>query len=399
MTSTLKTLVPTSAHDETARRIHADTAVALSMVYPSLTYHADGMIDARIFFAARPEDAPWQQASTDLLRAGGVRLLVLSNGVNEPEHFPGDAGAEFMRRVLKALQDEIDRDARYFVIHTASDLNRLDRRSLIGILLHMTGVSPLNGSTAALREFFNLGVRAIHPFLNDAKAGGFAGGSKDDGLTPWGLELVGEIQRLNMVLDLTHANDRTFDQVMAQARGPVIDSHTNCRALCEHERNRTDDQLRAIAATGGVVGVHFGSLFIDAQPNPHRQKLLVEMRQRMAVMLRDSANAYEYLSKRYDPWAWSQSLGGAVDDGHPIPHAPLSRLADHIDHLAQTIGIDHIGIGTDYSLGNICSGVQTAADLPNLTALLLARGWTEPDLRKFLGGNFARVFRQVLPSS
>lgn len=382
-----------------ALEIHRTTPGVLSMVYPCLTYDKHGGVSAQPFFQGRPEDARWQQASAATLRQGGIRLTILSYGVNEPAIFPGEQGTDLIRRVLQSLLDAIAAQPDALVVKNQHDLQQMRKPETQGFLLHLSGSRALNGAPERLREFFDMGVRAIHPFSDDAAVGGYAGGDRAQGITTLGSDIVKQAQQLNMILDVTHANDRTFDDLMRLAKGPVIDSHTNCRALCEHERNRTDEQLRQIAQTGGVAGVHFSSLLIDGTRNPERIRLCQELKSTVARIRRESADAHEFMARRFDPWLSPRSMGGAAEDSQPIPRAPLERLIDHVEHMAEVMGVDHVGIGTDYTNGDNCADVEMASELPNFSAALLRRGWSTADVRKVLGENFLRVFEQVLPRS
>lgn len=230
--------------------------------------------------------------------------------------------------------------------------------------------------------------------------GGYAGGDRRVGLRPLGRAIVREMERIGMLLDLTHANDRCFRDVMRMVTRPVIDSHTCCRSLVDLERNRTDEQLREIARTGGVVGVHFSSKLIRGPRTATsllRERFMKGFRRKLAVMERRYPNPYEFLKHRYDPLEWPKILGGAVEDGTKIERATVAQVVDQLDRMVEVAGIDHVGVGTDYDNGDGCE-INRADKLPMLTGELLRRGYRTEEVRKILGGNFLRVFRQCLPS-
>jgi len=182
----------------------------------------------------------------------------------------------------------------------------------------------------------------------------------------------------------------------------VLDSHTACRALRDLPRNRTDDQLRAIARAGGVVGVHFASQLLadltDDPAYPAWRKIIAGVAPTEARMRERFPDPFAYLAHRYDALNWPKATGGAVEDGIPVPRATLSRLVDHIEHMIEVAGVDHVGIGSDYALSNICAGVETADKLPDLAAALRRRGYGGSELAKIMGGNLLRLFNQVLPT-
>lgn len=376
------------------RALHRAAPVVLGYVNPWLDYGA-GTASARRMFIQR---RPWAQQSVPLLREGGVDVVVYSHGNNCPSHFSGAAEIEYMLRCFDALIAEAERHPHARILRTKGDLDRALREGKLGILLHLTG-APIHGDLAMLRTYQRVGVRAAHPFLRDPRVGGYCGGDPRVGLRPLGREILREMERLGMVVDLAHANDRCFRDALRVATRPVIDSHTCCRALVDVERNCADDQLRAIADTGGVVGAHFSSRFIAgsdgarADLRAFRQKFL---REKVAELERRYKDPYEFLARRFDPNAWPKALGGAVEDGTKIVRVSVGKLVDQIARMVDVAGVDHVGVGTDYDLGDICE-IDRVDKLPMLTAELVRRGFRPPEIRKILGENFLRVFRQCLP--
>jgi membrane dipeptidase len=187
--------------------------------------------------------------------------------------------------------------------------------------------------------------------------------------------------------------------VLRFAKRPLNDSHTNCRALADYDRCCTDEQLRMISRKGGVVGAHFGFLEPpEIAEGPAQKQVLRDFYKKLAAMKRRYKHPYEFLQHRNDPWEWPRSLGGFVDDGQPIRRAPMKALGDHIERLVKIAGIDHVGIGTDYSAGNMPVGVETVETLHNLTAELIGRSFTPAQVKKIWGENFLRLYRECLPA-
>ncbi len=376
--------------------LHRDANVVLGYVNPWLSYHRGG-VSAREYFTRAPS---WCEGSVPQMRKGGVDLVVCSHTVNDKSKFPGAAGVEYMLRCFDALINEIDARPDVLLVRTKSDLERATRGKKLGFIFHLTGM-PINGSLAVLRSYVRLGVRSAHPFCSDPAIGGAAYGSGRVGLKPFGREILREMERLSILVDLAHANDRTFQSALDVVTKPVIDSHTACRALCDYgdQRSRTDEQLRAIAKTGGVIGVHFSSGVLEFAParqqadHPTRKLF----RRKIAMMERKYTDPYEYLRHRWDPFEWPRSLGGAIEDGTVVRRASIQRLLDHIEHMVDVAGIDHVGLGPDYENGD--SVIATASKLPLLTESLARRGFTRTEIRKILGENFLRVFKQSLPSA
>jgi len=211
-----------------------------------------------------------------------------------------------------------------------------------------------------------------------------------NGLTDFGKQVVMEMNRLGMMVDISHVADKTFWDALAVSKAPVIASHSCARALVNAPRNMTDDMLRAVAKNGGVVDVNFFSGFND-------QKFLDAER---AQSKEQQAAIDAYVAK--------QKAAGKVvtymDVDHierewvtKIPRPPLSSLIDSIDHIARVAGVDHVGLGSDFDgvSGATPAGMDSAADLPKVTQALLDRGYSAEDIHKILGGNILRVFKEV----
>jgi membrane dipeptidase len=201
------------------------------------------------------------------------------------------------------------------------------------------------------------------------------------------------LNRLGMMIDLSHVSDRTFDDVLAVTRTPVLVSHSAARALTASHRNLTDDQLRALAANGGVCMVNFYPAFID---EPYRQAWA---EQKSALIAAHKSLAAEYAAKG-TPVPYHIASRIDREFAGRLPRPPLSSLIEHFDHIIQVAGIDHVGIGTDFD--GICAlpeGINSAADLPKITAALLARGHSPADLHKLLGANLLRLFAATQTAS
>jgi membrane dipeptidase len=266
------------------------------------------------------------------------------------------------------------------------------------------GGHSIEGSLALLRQYYALGVRYMTLTWSNSNGWADSSGDIDDdsvphtkeGLSEFGKDVVYEMNRLGMIVDISHVADRTFFRTLIITRAPVIASHSSARALCDAPRNMTDDMLRAVAhaggpdSKGGVVQVNFYSAFIS-QAYRDAQKAQKPEVDRAVQELKDKAKAegrevtYEEISKVQRQFA------------DRIPRPPLSALIDHIDHIAKVAGVDHVGLGSDFDGvdGQLPEGIDSVADLPKITAALMERGYSAEDCRKILGGNLLRVFREV----
>ncbi|MDQ2835691.1 MAG: dipeptidase, partial [Acidobacteriota bacterium] len=210
-----------------------------------------------------------------------------------------------------------------------------------------------------------------------------------NGLTPFGKQVVQEMNRLGMLVDISHVSDKTFWDVIATTRTPVIASHSSARALTHSPRNMSDDMLRAIAKNHGVVMVNFFPGFIDEH---WRQAWNAQSAERKQAQ--DALEAHYRTMGLPVPYTASDKIDREF--AARIGRAPFDSLIDHFDHIIKIAGIDHVGIGTDFDgIPVPPAGIDSAADLPKITAALMARGYTADDLHKLLGGNLLRVFREV----
>ncbi len=339
----------------------------------------------------------------DSARKGNLAAEFFSIWV-EPEANKG----HYARRTLiliDSVKQQVARhpDAVLFATSPA-DIERAHREHKLAALMGIEGGHSIEDSLALLRQYYALGVRYMT--LTWANSNGWADSSGDiddpavhhtnEGLTEFGKDVVYEMNRLGMMVDISHVSDRTFYRTLVITRAPVIASHSGARALCDSPRNMTDDMLRAIAnsggpdSKGGVVQVNFYSAFVSRS---YRNALkAIEPEANAAVQaLKDKYKA----EGKVAPQAEIDKVQRQYADR--IPRPPLSDLIDQIDHIAKVAGIDHVGLGSDFDgvNGQLPLGIDSPADLPKITAALMARGYSPEDCRKILGGNLLRVFREV----
>jgi len=287
---------------------------------------------------------------------------------------------------------------------TPEGIELAHREHKLAALMGIEGGHSIEDSLALLRQYYALGVRYMTLTWSNSTAWADSSGDIDkpnvphtkEGLTEFGKDVVYEMNRLGMMVDISHVSDRTFFRTLIITRAPVIASHSSARALCDAPRNMTDDMLRAVAhsggpdSKGGVVQVNFYSGFIsqayrdaDKAQKPEVDKAVKELKDKARAEGREAT--YEEISKVQRQFA------------DRIPRPPLSMLIDHIDHIAKVAGVDHVGLGSDFDGvdGQLPQGIDSVADLPKITAALMERGYSAEDCRKILGGNLLRVFREV----
>jgi membrane dipeptidase len=278
---------------------------------------------------------------------------------------------------------------------TADDIVKARRgpKPRLAVLMGVEGGHAIENDLGVLEGFYRRGVRYMT--LTHSHANDWAGSSGDEkpdaprGLAPFGEKVVATMNRLGMMVDVSHVSDATFADVLRVTRAPVIASHSSARALCDVPRNMTDDMLRAVAKNGGVVQVNFFPVFID--PDYARAWKADQTRRDAAEAALDASLAKATPKERSLAWTRVERAEGAR-----YPRPPFAKLIDHIDHIAKVAGVDHVGLGSDFDgVPSLPQGIDSAADLPKITAALLARGYGEADVEKILGGNLLRVMRAV----
>ena len=350
--------MPSQAAVKRAQELHRE--------FPVVDCHGDIPID--LWRRRRAgEQAPLADDYANRLRTGGVRIEFMTVGGDQPMTMDGVGSPEI--RALELIDDvlsEIESAPELRVIRNATDLDRTIAEQAIGIVLHFEGLAPVRGRPALVRAFHRLGVRSAQLTWNMRnEVGDGVGEPMPAGLSTVGRDVVRELDHLGFIIDVSHLASHGFWDLVEIAEGPLVASHANAAAVWPHPRNLEDDQIWAIASSGGIVGVCFFPSFIGEE-------------------------------------------------------ASLERLLDHVDYLVELVGIDHVGVGPDYvefacdlmiadmtwSSGSLDyggtfefpEGLRRIETLPHFTAGLLDHDYSETDVAKILGGNALRVLRHVLPT-
>jgi membrane dipeptidase len=271
---------------------------------------------------------------------------------------------------------------------STEDVRRAKKQKKVGALLGIEGGHAIENSLSALRDFYRLGVRYMtltHNNTNDW-ADACCDEARHGGLSEFGKEVVREMNRLGMFVDVSHVSDETMSDVLDVSTAPVIASHSSARALANHKRNIPDELLRRIAKNGGVVMVNFYPAFIDERVRVaglERDERLRAQRDALRAQFKDDQTRLdEELNK--------------LNAANPLPVTPFSVLIDHIDHIAKVAGVDHVGLGSDFDgIPSLPEGIEDVSQLSNITYELLRRGYSERDVLKILGGNTMRAFAEV----
>jgi membrane dipeptidase len=328
---------------------------------------------------------PQPSIMTDLarLKTGGVGGQFWS--VYVPVELQGQAAVtatleqiDIVHRMMQKYPDAFE------LALTADDVERIHKGGKIASMIGMEGGHSIDNSLGTLRMFYRLGARymTLTHTANTPWADSANGPAEHHGLTPFGEDVVREMNRLGMLVDLSHVSPETMASALRVTQAPVIFSHSDARALNDHIRNVPDDILQQLPKNGGVIMVTFVPGFVSPKVNDWNKQQTAEQDRLKAAHPTDAAAVKAGVD------AWTAA--------HPMPPATIAEVADHVDHIRTVAGIDHIGIGGDFDgITQTIPGLDDVSKYPALTAELFKRGYSDADVKKILGQNVLRVFREA----
>jgi len=334
--------------------------------------------------------------SLDKARRGNLGAEFFSIWV-DPQTNQGHFAQHTFDLIDSVYQQAARHPDRMMMAFSVADIERAHRENKLAACMGIEGGHSIENDMHLLRDYYRLGVRYMTLSWSNTNEWADSSGDIDDpkvqhhnGLTDFGKQVVVEMNRLGMMVDISHVADKTFWDAIATTKAPVIASHSSARALVDAPRNMTDDMLRAVTKNGGVVQVNFFSGFDDQN---FRNAMLAQEKDQAAAIqkyiddLKAQGKPVNYVEVDRMEREWMAK----------VPRPPLSALIDHIDHIAKVAGVDHVGLGSDFDgvSGATPAGIDSAADLPKITQALLDRGYSAEDIHKILGGNLLRVFREV----
>jgi membrane dipeptidase len=334
--------------------------------------------------------------SLDKIRQGNLNAEFFSIWV-DPETNQGSFAKHTFDLIDSVYQQAANHPDRMMMAFSTADIERARRMHKLAALMGIEGGHSIENDMHLLHDYYRLGVRYMTLSWSNTNEWADSSGDIDDpkvqhhnGLTDFGKQVVVEMNRMGMMVDISHVADKTFWDAIATTKAPVIASHSSARALVDAGRNMTDDMLKAVTKNGGVVQVNFFNGFDDQN---FRNAIQAQSKEQAAAIqkymddLKSQGKPVNYVDVDRIERDWMAK----------IPRPPLKSLIDHIDHIAKVAGIDHVGLGSDFDgvSGATPEGIDSAADLPKITQALLDRGYNATDIHKILGGNLLRVFREV----
>lgn len=374
---------------------NAQNAAELHQRMLTLDSHTDTplLLGMEGYQLGKRNDPDATDSRIDLVRMeeGGLDAVFFAVFIGQGER--SEAGHERAKAKASQIFDKIEQavaqnEDRAAIARSPADAYRNAITGKKSIFIGMENGYPIGRNLALIQDFYKRGARYIT--LCHSKNNDICDSSTDKpehgGLSPLGEAVVDEMNRQGMMIDVSHISDDAFFDVIERTKAPVIASHSNARAVCNHPRNLSDEMLLALKKNGGVIQVCVLSAYVKNMPeNPEKEAAIQELRQKY--------NNFQDLPD--DVMKQAGKEWRAIEKKYRKDLATVSDLVDHIDYIVKLIGIEHVGFGSDFDGGGALARCQDVSQLPAITAEMLRRGYTADDLQKFWSGNFLRVFSQV----
>lgn len=377
--------------DANIRKIHHQAVV--------IDTHTDGplMMTGRFFDMGSRHQPPASRIDFPRLREGDVDAIFFGLFTAQKERTPEryEEAYALVNRMIDSTRAAVQRYPGMVALATSpADVLRISGTGRTAICLGMENGFPLAMDISRIQSLYNEGVRYItlcHTSNNDiCDSSTDKKGAEHDGLSDFGKQVVAEMNRLGMIIDVSHISDKAFYDVLDHSTAPVMASHSSVRSICNHPRNMSDDMIRALAAKGGVIQICILGEYIESPDTTSDNYRKIEA-------LRLKYHNFQFSGDDERNAAWREY--DSIDLNFPPKLPTIARAVDHIDHVVQIAGIDHVGIGSDFDGGGGLADCADVADFPKITAELIHRGYSRKDINKIWGGNFLRVWREVAVKS
>jgi len=324
------------------------------------------------------------------MREGGMNAIFFSIWIDG--RTMGPAAVEKALDQIDLVRENVRKyPADIVLARTAEDVRRAHAQGKIAALMGVEGGHMIGNDLHVLRIFADLGVRymTLTHFYNDEWADSSTAKPEHNGLTDFGKDVVREMNRQGILVDISHVSDKTFYDALAVSKAPLIASHSSCRALCNHVRDMSDDMIKALAAKGGVIQINYERSFIDQAYKDASDKASGDVVAMFDAFQKACNGDDSCITKKLNEQQEKLTAEGK------LPHVSWERIVDHIDHAVKLVGADHVGLGSDFDGATMPEGMEDASKLPKITEALLRKGYSEEDIRKILGGNTLRIMEQA----
>jgi membrane dipeptidase len=324
------------------------------------------------------------------MREGGMNGIFFSIWIDG--RIMGPPAVQKALDQIDAVHQNVQKYSKDLVFcRTAEDVRRAHAQGKIAALIGVEGGHMIGNDIRILRMFGDLGVRymTLSHFYNDEWADSSTDKPVHNGLTEFGKDIVREMNRQGIMVDISHVSDKTFYDALEVSKAPLIASHSSCRAISNHPRNMTDQMIKDLAAKGGVIQINYEKSFIDQAYKDASDKLSGGVVAQFDQLKKACGDDQECFGQKM-----AEQEKQATAEGK-LPHVSWERIIQHIDHTVKLVGADHVGLGSDFDGATMPDGLEDCSKLPKITEALLRKGYSEDDIRKILGGNTLRVMEQV----
>ncbi len=324
------------------------------------------------------------------MREGGLDALFFSIWV--PSQITGPPAVKRALDLIDSVREAVRTHPNDLMLaNTAADIRRAAAEHKIAALMGMEGGHIIDDDLAVLRLYAALGARylTLTHFLNNNWADSSTDKPAHNGLTAFGKDVVRELNRIGVIVDVSHVSDKTFYDLLEVTKAPVIASHSSSRAISNHPRNMTDDMMRALAKNGGVVMINYAAAFLSEEFRVASEKKSGNIVAAMSAMSKKCGGNEACTIMENERIEHEAMMKGE------LPKAMWDKIVEHIDHAVKVAGVDHVGLGSDFDGATMPIGMEDVSKLSRITDALLKKGYSEPDIEKILGGNILRVMEQV----
>jgi membrane dipeptidase len=326
------------------------------------------------------------------MREGGMNAIFFSIWIDG--RIMGPPAVQKALDQIDAVHENVRQFSKDMVFaRTAADVRRAHAQGKIAALMGVEGGHMIGNDIRMVRIFGDLGVRymTLSHFYNDEWADSSTDKPAHNGLTDYGKEIVREMNRQGIMVDISHVSDKTFYDALEVSKAPLIASHSSCRALCDHVRDMSDEMIKALAAKGGVIHINYEKSFIDQDYKNAYDKATggAGVVGALSQAIKECGDDQECTARA------AIALERKMTEEGKLPHVSWERIVDHIDHAVKLVGADHVGLGSDFDGASMPEGMEDCSKLPKITEALLRKGYSDHDIRNILGENTLRVMEQV----
>ena len=324
------------------------------------------------------------------MREGGMNAIFFSIWIDG--RIMGPPAVEKALDQIDAVHENVLKYSKDLVFcRTAEEVRRAHAQGKIAALIGVEGGHMIGNDIRVLRMFGDLGVRymTLTHFYNDEWADSSTDKPAHNGLTDFGKDVVREMNRQGIMVDISHVSDKTFFDALEVSKAPLIASHSSCRALCNHPRDMADDMIKALAAKGGVIQINYERSFIDQAYKDAYDKVSGGVVAATEKITQECSGDGDCTSRKL------RDLQTQMEGSGALPRVSWERIVEHIDHVVKLVGPDHVGLGSDFDGATMPDGMEDCSKLPKITEALMRKGYKDEDIRKILGGNLLRVMEQT----